>query len=118
MIDYLYSKGYILALASNAKRATIEKVLKDLDIKERFDLVLSYEDVNNAKPHPEIYLETLVRLGIKKEQAVVIEDSPSGITSAVSAGLAVIAVHDERFNFDQTKANLVIKNISEIKGIL
>jgi HAD superfamily hydrolase (TIGR01509 family) len=57
-----------------------------------FDVVVSGDEVRHPKPHPEPYLTAAERLGVDISRCVAIEDSPSGLASAGSAGARVIAV--------------------------
>ncbi|WP_295692383.1 HAD family hydrolase [Lapillicoccus sp.] len=57
-----------------------------------FDIVVPGDAVGHGKPHPEPYLTAAGLLGIRVEDCVAIEDSPSGVRSAVAAGVPTIAV--------------------------
>lgn len=79
----LKQEGFLLFIASNAIRASIEAALKKLGIFEFFDKILSNEDVQNTKPHPEIYLRAMVEAGVAPEETLIIEDSRTGRESAL-----------------------------------
>jgi HAD superfamily hydrolase (TIGR01509 family) len=57
-----------------------------------FATVVTGDQVNDGKPHPEAYLTAIRRLGVEASYCVAIEDSPTGITSAEAAGAIVVAV--------------------------
>ena len=57
-----------------------------------FDVVVSGDDVANAKPHPEPYLRGAELLGVDPAHCIAIEDSAPGIRSAVAAGAVTIGV--------------------------
>ena len=57
-----------------------------------FDVVIAGDDVVHGKPHPEPYLQALDALGLKAEQCIAIEDSPTGMISAEAANLRVLGV--------------------------
>lgn len=57
-----------------------------------FDVIVSGEDVEHAKPHPAPYLQAAAQLGVEITQCVAIEDSVPGVASAVASGVATIAV--------------------------
>jgi HAD superfamily hydrolase (TIGR01509 family) len=57
-----------------------------------FATVVAGDDVQHAKPHPEPYLMAAEHLGVDVTRCVIVEDSPSGIGSAVAAGGRVLAV--------------------------
>lgn len=57
-----------------------------------FGAVVTGDSVTNGKPHPEPYLTAATELGVAPEDAVAVEDSPTGVRSAVAAGVPTIAV--------------------------
>jgi len=91
-LDSIREKGYRLALATSAPPLNIELGLEKLKLEGIFEVVLGKVDVVHGKPHPEVYLTTLERLGLPREQCIVFEDSKAGIQSARSAGLPVVGI--------------------------
>lgn len=79
-------------LATMSYRKEVEHVLRSLDIEKSLDLVLTREDVLNAKPDPEIYVLSAERLDVPPEECLVLEDTPNGVRAGVAAGMNVIAV--------------------------
>ncbi|GAB1471143.1 HAD family hydrolase [Chloroflexota bacterium] len=69
-----------------AAKAITEGVLKDI----KFEVVLAGDVVKNKKPDPEIYNLGLSTLGLKPEEAFVVEDSKNGVKAAKAAGIKVI----------------------------
>ncbi|WP_420827623.1 HAD family hydrolase [Microbacterium esteraromaticum] len=57
-----------------------------------FDLVVAGDDVERGKPFPDPYLTAAASLGIDIADAVVIEDSPTGVTSGVASGAVTLGV--------------------------
>jgi HAD superfamily hydrolase (TIGR01509 family) len=57
-----------------------------------FATVVTGDQVNDGKPHPEAYLTAIERLGVRPSYCVAIEDSPTGVASAEAAGAIVVAV--------------------------
>jgi HAD superfamily hydrolase (TIGR01509 family) len=57
-----------------------------------FDVVVAGDDVTNSKPHPEPYQMAAARLGFAASACLALEDSPTGVASAVSAGCVVVAI--------------------------
>lgn len=57
-----------------------------------FDAVISGDDVQNPKPHPEPYHAGAAALGVEIADCVAIEDSPPGATSAFASGATVVGV--------------------------
>lgn len=92
ILEKLKSDGYLIYMASNAIRQTITNGLKKLGIINFFDFIISNEDVKNQKPHPEIYLKSMVHAGVTPNETIIIEDSKHGRTAAVSSGAHVCGV--------------------------
>ena len=57
-----------------------------------FDVVVAGDDIANSKPHPEPYETAAGLLQVTPAHALAIEDSPTGVRSAVAAGCVVVAV--------------------------
>jgi HAD superfamily hydrolase (TIGR01509 family) len=81
-MDMLINGGYKLAVCSNSIRKTVLTVLSKFDIIDKFDLILSNEDVTNSKPHPEMYWKAMSIIGCLPEDTLIIEDSPYGLLAA------------------------------------
>jgi HAD superfamily hydrolase (TIGR01509 family) len=80
------------ALATMSYRKEALHVLRALDLERSLDVILTREDVQQAKPDPEIYLLAAEKLGVQPQDCLVLEDSPNGVRAAVAAGTNVIAV--------------------------
>jgi HAD superfamily hydrolase (TIGR01509 family) len=91
-MDSLINNGYKLAVCSNSIRKTILTVLSKLDIVDKFDLILSNEDVVNSKPHPEMYWKAMLKLSILPEETLIVEDSPYGLLAAYRSNANVMRV--------------------------
>lgn len=84
-----------MALVTGSYRCEIEPVLDNLGWRDFFPLIVTRDDVQHAKPHPEPYLTALERLNLSATECLALEDSPTGIRSAHDAGLTVLAVTTE-----------------------
>jgi beta-phosphoglucomutase len=86
MVHQLKRDGFKLAVCSNSIRESCELMLRGSGIFDLFDCVLSNEDVKQAKPDPEIYLAACKRLGVKPQEALIVEDAPHGLEAARRSG--------------------------------
>jgi HAD superfamily hydrolase (TIGR01509 family) len=77
---------YMLALASSGSRQSVELFLTKIGGRKLFRSVLCGDQVQRAKPDPEIYERTFEMLGIEPRYAIVVEDAVSGIEAAIAAG--------------------------------
>ena len=80
------------ALVTNAPEENVEAILLALELGEYFDELVLSDEVGRVKPDPEPYRVTLDRLGVSPEEAVAFEDSTSGISSAVGAGVPTVGI--------------------------
>ena len=93
LLKELKEEKYKLAVASNSIKKTVIKVLENLNIIQLFDLIISNEDVLNAKPHPEMYWNCMSQLKILPKETFIIEDSPVGRIGAKMSGANYLFVN-------------------------
>ncbi|MBM0233814.1 HAD family phosphatase [Micromonospora sp. STR1_7] len=86
--------GIPTALVTSSPRALVEIALDTLG-RDNFDTVVAGDEVVAVKPHPEPYLTAARLLGVPIERCVAIEDSPTGVASALASGAVVLAVPAE-----------------------
>ena len=84
--------GLKLAVASSSDCAWVTGHLTRLNLIQHFEVIRCADDVANTKPHPELYLAAVSALGVKPIEAVALEDSSHGLTSAKAAGLYAVAI--------------------------
>lgn len=82
---------YRLAVVSGSNRNTVHGLMNKF-FPGAFQVIITGDDVKKSKPDPEPYLKAIEKLGVQKEDCIVIENAPLGIRSAKSAGLLCIAV--------------------------
>ena len=81
-----------IGVASGSDRVLLDTVLSATGLRDRFAATVAGEEVAVGKPAPLIYQEVCRRLGADPRRCLAIEDSGSGIESALAAGMSVIAV--------------------------
>jgi len=84
--------GMPKAVATSSARQITEVTLAQFDLARKFVFVLTAEDIQLGKPHPEVYLKAAQRLGVAPAQMAVLEDSNAGCRAASAAGAFCIAV--------------------------
>lgn len=109
--------GLKTGLVTGTARHEVEKILPEALIKA-FDVIVCGSDVRNGKPHPEPYLKALKALKVAGGEAVVIENAPFGITSAVKAGLRCVAIETSLPRSYLKEANHVVRNYGELQKLL
>jgi HAD superfamily hydrolase (TIGR01509 family) len=83
------------AIATSSPRVFLTEVLGRFGWQDRFDFLLTCEDVTHGKPNPEIYLAAAARHGRLPGEVLVLEDSQAGCQAAVAAGAFAVAVPSE-----------------------
>lgn len=91
-LSKLHSAGYKIAVCSNSVRQTIELMMERSGLMKYLDLIVSNEDVVNAKPDPEMYQTVISRFGVKPNECIVVEDNPNGIQAGRASGATVLEV--------------------------
>ncbi|WP_431280428.1 HAD family hydrolase [Leifsonia poae] len=84
-------RGIPTALVTMSVRRMAEQVVAHIPF-DAFDVIVSGDEVSEAKPHPEPYLQAARLLGVEPHDAVAIEDSLVGLASAVASGATSIGV--------------------------
>jgi HAD superfamily hydrolase (TIGR01509 family) len=92
LVDALRERGTPVALVSNSPREFVELALATAGVGERFDVVLSREDVNAGKPAPDLYLAACEALGVAPRNAIGLEDTATGIAALKAAGMTAVGV--------------------------
>ena len=120
VLDLIYaakSQNLKLAIASSSHHAWVDSHTKRLGIFDYFDAVICADDVGagRTKPNPDLFLLALKQLQVKKEAAVIFEDSPNGVLAANRAGICVVAVPNPVTALLIIKgAKLIVRSLSEI----
>jgi len=113
------SKKYKMAIITTSRRVDFELIHKNTGITEFMEFVLCVEDYDKAKPHPDPYLAGLNKFKAKTDEAIVVEDSQRGLTSAYNAGIDCVIVKNEfTLTHDFSKASYKIESLKELKTIL
>lgn len=92
-----------LALATSASLAGAQLVLNRLQAENLFDSVVTSEDVEHAKPAPDLFVKAIESIGVEPEQSLIIEDSESGIQAALAAGAWVVSVREQAFDIQNDR---------------
>lgn len=92
LLQWMDERHLKRAVVTNAPAENAQFMLRVLKLEAVFPLVVLGEEVAFGKPDPMPYQVALTRLSVKAEQAIAFEDSPSGIRSAVGAGIPTVGI--------------------------
>ena len=91
-LNGLDMNSFVIAVATAAPPKNVDFVLGSTNLKQYFDIITDESEIKNGKPHPEIFLKTAEKMGMKPEECIVFEDSFHGIEAGNRAGMKVIGV--------------------------
>lgn len=91
-IEYLYEKGYKLAIVTTKIKKTALMGLELTGLKKFFDVVVALDDVEKAKPDTEPLEKALAQLGSTKETAMMIGDSIHDVLAGKNLGIPTAVV--------------------------
>jgi HAD superfamily hydrolase (TIGR01509 family) len=91
LLASLREAGVPSALVTMSWRSLADAVVAALP-EGTFEVLITGDEVEHGKPHPEPYLAAARALGVEVADCVAIEDSPTGVRSAVTAGVPTLAV--------------------------
>lgn len=115
IIEELKKRGLKTALVTASARKNMEKAIP-ADKRKLFDLILTAENFQKAKPNPDPYLAAQEQLGVEVYECVVIENAPLGIEAAKNAGMICIAIETTLEREYLQKADFIINSIDELLG--
>lgn len=90
VLEFLKANQQPIALGSASKNA--RPILEKTGILSYFDAIVDGNDVSNAKPDPEVFLQAAQKLGVSNENSIVFEDSVAGIQAANIANMTSIGI--------------------------
>jgi len=120
ILKFLKDKNFKIGVVTTTGRDLTEKILNDLNIINLFDVIVTGNDVQNFKPHPEPILKAIKALNINKNRCVMVGDHPNDIIAAKSANVKSIAIlyaHTQT-EFLNYHPDYIVNSIKEIKKIL
>lgn len=95
VLDYLQSArrlGLKIGLASSSSCAWVTGHLQRLGLLDYFDCLRAADDVQRAKPDPELYQAVLEAFQISPNEALALEDSLNGVRAARAAGIYTVVI--------------------------
>ena len=104
-----------LGIASSSDRKWVAGNLARLGLLDYFDIIHTSDDVERTKPDPTLYLLALQSLGLSPTEAIVLEDSPNGVSAAKDAGIFTVAVPNQlTAHLNLESADMVLESLAEL----
>ncbi len=95
LLAFLREKSIRTAIATSSPLDRTKKYLAQVGLVNEFDELVSGHMVEKGKPEPDIYLYAASKLELTPEECLVLEDSPTGIKAAFSAGCIPVMIPDQ-----------------------
>ena len=105
---------YHIGLVTASPRHNLDWLRTLIELDDLFEHIISGDDTDKNKPHPEPYLAMMSRLGVEPENTVIIEDSLHGVQSGLASGAFVIAKTGSVPDSQLTIAHRIISHLNEI----
>ena len=111
-LDAIEALGHETCVASSGPHKRIRKTLTKTGLIHRFPeaRIFSAQDVKQGKPAPDLFLNAITTLGYDSNEAVVIEDAPTGVRAARAAGIRVLGY--------RTPADATFTRMQDLPGLL
>lgn len=121
VLEELRAMELRLAVATSSVSASARPFLDRHQLTKYFEVIITGDEVERGKPHPDIYLRAAEKLGVTSNECLVIEDSLSGVAAGKAAGMRVAAIPDRRFvdPRDYKKSSDVVSaNVSALPALI
>jgi HAD superfamily hydrolase (TIGR01509 family) len=110
----LKKEDFRTGVATSAPRANLDLIMSTLEFFPHMESVLASENVRNHKPDPEVYLTSAKLLDVSPANCLVFEDSFSGVSAAIKAGMKVVGVLSSHPKEQLPPCQLYINDYTEI----
>ena len=119
VLDTLRAEGRRLGIVTAKRRVTLDLAFARLPLEQYFDVVVTSEQTEHHKPHPEPILLALDRLGAQPHEAAYVGDSPFDMGAARAAGVKAVAVSWGGIHpLDELDADVVVESPEELLDVL
>jgi beta-phosphoglucomutase len=114
LLATLKSRAIKMGVVTGGMRERVEKIIAN-HFKDYFQCLVTVDDVQNGKPHPEPFLRGAELLNIAPNDCIAVENAPLGIESARQAGMTVIAVTTTLGAEYLRQAHYIVNNFREVE---
>jgi HAD superfamily hydrolase (TIGR01509 family) len=115
LVAYLAANNYQTAIASSANPIRIKLILDKINLEHSFSIIVDGDSYKESKPAPDCFLLAAERLGIPREECIVIEDSTNGVRAAKAAQIRCVGYAGSDHNTDDlSEADVVITDFMSL----
>ena len=105
-----------LAVVTGSHRDQFDFMHRSSGLQHFFEAIITGDDAEKPKPHPDLYLAALKALNLKADECIAVEDSRRGLLAAAAAGIACVVVPTELTRIQEFPGALAVEN--EISAVL
>jgi beta-phosphoglucomutase len=113
-LSILKSNGIKTGVATSAPRANLDLIMGSLGFENLMESIMASENVSKHKPDPEVYLTSAINLKVQASECIVFEDSFSGISAGINAGMRVVGVLSSHSKDELPRCNLYITDYTQL----
>jgi beta-phosphoglucomutase len=115
LLEDLRKHGVPMAVGTSAIKHSALRKLTIVNLHTAFEVIVTANDVERHKPHPDVFLEAAKRLGVKPNHCIVIEDAEDGVAAARAAGMKAVGYRKHSLDpHEVDHADLVIDSFTEL----
>ena len=120
ILKWLKKNNIKIALATSSSKSFTNKILKHHNIKNYFDVILTWEDIKKPKPNPDIFINAAKKLGINKNQCILIEDAEIGFMAGKASGIKTYGLvgTNSADKIKKMEVDGIINDLIEIKKLI
>lgn len=111
-LSRLKQNGIKIGIASNSIRRTVELSMEKVGLSNYFDTMISNQDIQHAKPDPEMYIKSMQILGVTPQETLIVEDNENGVKAALASGAHLFKV----LNPSEVLVEKILERINEIEN--
>ncbi len=117
LVEHLYQNKVPMGIVTGGNRSRVEKIVRE-HFDHYFRVLVTVDDVERGKPHPDPFLKAAHMLGQKAQDCVVIENAPMGIKGAKSAEMTVVAITTTLAPQFLKQADFIASDFRQVEKIL
>jgi phosphoglycolate phosphatase len=120
-LDWLKAAGYPLGCVTNKAAQFTEPLLRDLEVRDYFEIVISGDTLPRSKPDPLPLLHAAAHFGAEPAEALMIGDSISDVKAARAAGFTIFCMsygYNHGQDIRDYHPDAVLDSLTEVKGLL
>lgn len=116
LLEYIKKSNLGVSVASSGTPEKIKFNLEQGRITDYFKIITSANEVENGKPHPDLFLLSAQKLSLQPTECAVIEDSVSGIKAAKAANMIAIGVTNtfDEPTLQKAGADIIVTKLNEL----